>query len=90
MSIGSGDFNTGDDQEIIDRHASDPPPFAAVHPLQAVVLDWDTEHRGEPFFTVTREVEWANGMKDLGCVNVEAYAIGAQGYPYVVRGSKAA
>ncbi len=69
---------------------SDPPPFAAVHPLQAVVLDWDTEHRGEPFFTVTREVEWANVMKDLGFVNVEAYAIGAQGYPYIVRGSKAA
>ena len=67
---------------------SDPPPFAAVHPLQAVVLDWDTEHRGEPFFTITREVEWANVMKDLGFVNVEAYAIGAQGYPYVVRGSK--
>lgn len=67
---------------------SDPPPFAAVHPLQAVVLDWDTEHRGEPFFTVTREVEWAKVMKDLGFVNVEAYSLGAQGYPYVVRGSK--
>lgn len=67
---------------------SDPPPFAAVHPLQAVVLDWDTEHRGETFFTVTREVEWADVMKDLGFVNVEAYTLGAQGYPYVVRGSK--
>ena len=67
---------------------SDPPPFAAVHPLQAVVLDWDTEHRGEPFFTVTREVEWATVMKDLGFVNVEAYSLGSQGYPYVVRGSK--
>lgn len=67
---------------------SDPPPFAAVHPLQAVVLDWDTEHRGEPFFTVTREVEWADVLKDLGYVNVEAYTLGAQGYPYVVRGSK--
>ncbi|MBL8629287.1 MAG: class I SAM-dependent methyltransferase [Rhodospirillaceae bacterium] len=67
---------------------SDPPPFAAVHPLQAVVLDWDTEHRGEPFFTVTREVEWAEVMKELGFVNVEAYTLGAQGYPYVVRGSK--
>jgi SAM-dependent methyltransferase len=67
---------------------SDPPPFAAVHPLQAVILDWDTEHRGEPFFTVTREVEWADVLKQLGFVNVEAYSLGAQGYPYVVRGSK--
>jgi ubiquinone/menaquinone biosynthesis C-methylase UbiE len=69
---------------------NDPPPFAAVHPLQAVVLDWDTEHRGEPFFTVTREIEWADVMKDIGFVNVEAYSLGAQGYPYVVRGSKPA
>jgi len=67
---------------------SDPPPFAAVHPLQAVILDWDTEHRGEPFFTVTREVEWADVMKDLGFVDVEAYTLGKEGYPYVVRGSK--
>jgi SAM-dependent methyltransferase len=67
---------------------SDPPPFAAVHPLQAVVLDWDTEHRGEPFFTVTREIEWADVLKDLGFVNVEAYTIGSQGYPYIVRASK--
>jgi hypothetical protein len=27
-------------------------------------------------------------MKELGFVNVEAYTIGAQGYPYIVRGSK--
>jgi SAM-dependent methyltransferase len=69
---------------------SDPPPFAAVHPLQAVILDWDTEHRGEPFFTVTRAVEWAEVMKEIGFVNVEAYSIGKQGYPYIVRGSKPA
>ena len=69
---------------------NDPPPFAAVHPLQAVILDWDTEHRGEPFFTVTREIEWAKVMRELGFVNVEEYSLGAQGYPYIVRGSKPA
>ena len=67
---------------------NDPPPFAAVHPLQAVILDWDTEHRGEPFFTITREIEWAKVMRDLGFVDVEEYSLGAQGYPYIVRGSK--
>jgi len=69
---------------------NDPPPFAAVHPLQAVILDWDTKHRGEPFFTATREVEWARVMRELGFVDVEEYSLGSQGYPYIVRGSKPA
>jgi len=67
---------------------NDPPPFAAVDPLQAVVLDWDTEHRGEPYFTVTREVEWTEVMKDIGFINVEGFALGKYGYPWVVRGTK--
>ncbi|MCB2108512.1 MAG: class I SAM-dependent methyltransferase [Rhodobacteraceae bacterium] len=67
---------------------SDPPPFAAVDPLQAVVLDWDTDHRDEPYFSITREYEWEKVMKDIGFVNTEAYALGAQGYPWIVRGSK--
>ena len=67
---------------------SDPPPFAAVHPLQAVALDWDNDHRGEPFFTITREQDWEQTLRDIGFVNVEGYALGKQGYPWVVRGSK--
>jgi len=69
---------------------NDPPPFAAVHPLQAVILDWDTKHRGEPFFTATREIEWAQVLREMGYVNVEEYSLGSQGYPYIVRGSKPA
>ena len=30
---------------------SDPPPFRGVNPMQAVVLDWDTDNRAEPFFS---------------------------------------
>ena len=67
---------------------SDPPPFSAVDPLQAVVLDWDTEHREEPFFTVTREADWPATLREIGFVNVEAYALGKYGYPWVVRASK--
>jgi len=67
---------------------NDPPPFSAVHPLQAVVLDWDTEHRGEPFFTVTREMDFNQVFKDAGFINVEGFALGKYGYPWVVRGTK--
>ena len=67
---------------------NDPPPFSAVDPLQAVVLGWDTEHRGEPFFTVTREVEFTDVLKDIGFINVEGFALGKYGYPWVVRGTK--
>jgi len=67
---------------------NDPPPFAAVDPLQAVVLDWDTRNRGEPFFTVTREIEWTDVLRDIGFVDVEGFSLGKFGYPYVVRGTK--
>lgn len=67
---------------------SDPPPFKAVDPFTAVLLDWETDHREEPFFTVTREVDWADVMRDIGFCDVEAYPIGEKGYPYVQRGRK--
>ena len=66
----------------------DVPPFHAVSPFQSVVLDWDTENRDEPCFSATREVEWADVMRDLGFTEVEAYSIGKQGYPYIQRARK--
>ena len=68
---------------------SDPPPFRAVDPLQAVILDWDTEHRGEPFFTEACSANWAEELRALGFVNVEEYALGDRGYPWVTRAAKA-
>ena len=67
---------------------SDPPPFSAVHPFQAVVLDWDTDNRGEPFFSEILSQDWPQTLRDIGFVNVEAYTVGKQGYPWVIRGSK--
>ena len=66
----------------------DVPPFHAVSPFQSVVLDWDTENRDEPWFSSTREVEWADVMRDVGFTAVEAYSIGKQGYPYIQRARK--
>lgn len=68
---------------------SDPPPFRAVDPLQAVVLDWDTKHRGEPFFSEACSANWAEELSALGFVNVEEYALGDRGYPWVTKATKA-
>lgn len=69
---------------------SDPPPFRAVDAFQAVVLDWDTEHREEPFFTEACSANWAEELGKLGFVNVEERVLGARGYPFVTLASKPA
>ena len=67
---------------------SDPPPFRAVSPFQAVVLDWETRHRGEPFFSDACMVNWAKELQAVGFLDVEEYALGEHGYPYITRGRK--
>jgi ubiquinone/menaquinone biosynthesis C-methylase UbiE len=69
---------------------SDPPPFRAVDPFQAVVLDWDTKHRGEPFFTAVGHTDWCEVLKEIGYENVEDYALGPDFYPWVTKGRKPA
>lgn len=67
---------------------SDPPPFRAVDAFQAVVLDWDTKHRGEPFFSAACDMDWAEELKSIGYVDVRARALGERGYPWVTSGTK--
>mgnify|MGYP000855453032 CR=1 FL=1 len=67
---------------------SDPPPFRGVAPLQAVLLDWDTENRAEPYFTQAGIANLAQMMRDAGFVDVEEYALEKRGYPWVTRGRK--
>jgi SAM-dependent methyltransferase len=69
---------------------SDPPPFRAVSAFQAVVLDWETRHRGEPFFSDACIANWAKELQTAGFTEVEEYALGDQGYPYITRGRKPA
>lgn len=67
---------------------SDPPPFRAVEPFQAVVLDWDTKHRGEPFFSAACSQHWGRELADAGFVDVAEYSLGRYGYPWVTRARK--
>ena len=67
---------------------NDPPPFAAVDPLQAVLLDWETENRGEPYFTETCSIQWSDVLRDVGFAEIEGYGLGPRGYPWINRGTK--
>lgn len=67
---------------------SDPPPFRAVDLFHAVVLDWDTRNRDEPFFSTVLHGNIEDQLREAGFVNVEAYAIGQGWYPWITRASK--
>lgn len=69
---------------------SDPPPFRAVPPLQAAILDWETDYRAEPYFTEAGLLDLAQTMGDIGFVDVQEYALQETGYPWITRGRKPA
>ena len=72
-----------------DMVISDPPPFRAVAPLHAVLLEWETDNRVEPYFTEAGFADLAQMMRDAGFVDVEEYALQENSrYPWITRGRK--
>jgi SAM-dependent methyltransferase len=67
---------------------SDPPPFRAVDLFHAVILDWDTKGREEPFFTAVLLTDMKEQLRKAGFVDIESYAIGPGWYPYITRARK--
>jgi SAM-dependent methyltransferase len=67
---------------------SDPPPFRAVDLFTAVILDWDTDNRAEPFFSAVLHSSLDEQLREAGFVNIESYPIGQDYYPWVTRASK--
>jgi SAM-dependent methyltransferase len=67
---------------------ADPPPFRAVTPFHAAILDWDTAHRAEPFFSGACAANWEAELAAAGFTDVSAYPVGPDSYPWVTRASK--
>lgn len=67
---------------------SDPPPFRGVDIFDAVLLEWDNDHREEPYFRETCLANWEDELRAIGFVDVEGYALGDHGYPWVTRAVK--
>ena len=68
----------------------DPPPFREVELFHAVILDWDTANRGEPFFSQSSLANWDEELAKTGFEAVESFPIGRNGYPWVIRARKPA
>lgn len=67
---------------------SDPPPFRAVDLFHAVILDWDTQNREEPFFSTVLLSSLDDQLREAGFEAVESYAIGQGWYPWITRARK--
>lgn len=67
---------------------SDPPPFREVSPFQALILDWETRHRDEPFFSNACVADWGAELQAAGFRDVESYSLRERGYPWITRARK--
>lgn len=67
----------------------DPPPFHKVELFQSVIMDWESLHHGEPYFSISCASHWAGEMEKIGFVDVREKAMHPRnGYPYVTVGTK--
>jgi ubiquinone/menaquinone biosynthesis C-methylase UbiE len=67
----------------------DPPPFKEVDLFQSVIMDWESLHHGEPYFSVSCASHWGAEMKKIGFENVREKAFHDRNkYPYVTVGTK--
>lgn len=65
----------------------DPPPFRDVGIFEAVLLDWETENRDEPFFRSALLSDWEAELSAIGFVDVKAQVLDG-GFPWVLTASK--
>lgn len=63
-------------------------PYRLHTPYQAAIMDWETEHRGEPYWRAALMFDRAGALRDAGFVDVEEYGLGETHYPWITRGVK--
>lgn len=71
-----------------DMIISDPGPFRAITPYQAVIYSWETDHREEPYFTASIRRSLPDMMRRIGYEDVKEYGIGPGNYPWITYGRK--
>ena len=65
----------------------DPPPFRDVDLFDAVLLDWETQNRDEPFFSAALLADWTAELAKVGFVHIEAAVLDGV-FPWVLTASK--
>jgi SAM-dependent methyltransferase len=63
-------------------------PYNMHTAFRAVVLDWETENRGEPFWRDALLMDLPGMLTAAGFVDIEAYGIGGGVHPWVTRARK--
>ncbi|WP_326696855.1 class I SAM-dependent methyltransferase [Streptomyces sp. NBC_01754] len=63
-------------------------PYERNQAFRSVVLDWETDHRGEPFMRSYLQSDLAETLRAAGFEDVTAYGLGHGDYPWVIRGRK--
>ncbi|MBE1536565.1 class I SAM-dependent methyltransferase [Actinomadura algeriensis] len=56
--------------------------------FRSAVLDWETEHRGEPFMRSYLRLDMPSLVERAGFTDVKAYGLGKGDYPWIVRAHK--
>jgi ubiquinone/menaquinone biosynthesis C-methylase UbiE len=63
-------------------------PYERNDAFRSVVLDWETENRGEPFMRSYLQLDLPALLKAAGFTDVQSYGLGKGDYPWIVRGRK--
>lgn len=63
-------------------------PYDQQDPFHAVVLDWETENRGEPHWRAALSMDLPAMLTAAGFSEFEAYGVGGNIYPWVTKARK--
>jgi SAM-dependent methyltransferase len=63
-------------------------PYEQQDPFHAVVLDWETENRGEPHWRAALSMDLHGMLEAAGFGDIEAYGVGGNIYPWVTKARK--
>ncbi|SDT36668.1 class I SAM-dependent methyltransferase [Actinoplanes derwentensis] len=56
--------------------------------FKSVVLDWETENRGEPYWRDAMLMDLPGMLTRAGFTDIEAYGLGTNNYPWITRARK--
>lgn len=67
---------------------SDPPPLRVLQPFDAVLADWETENREEPYFGASIRRNLPDLLTSTGFAEAREFAVGDDTYPWVTLARK--
>jgi SAM-dependent methyltransferase len=63
-------------------------PYPMHSAFRAVVLDWETENRGEPFWRDALLMDLPGMLTEAGFTDIDAYGVGGGVHPWITRARK--